>query len=438
MQIQFEQHIKTRFPDLKGKKILLTISGGIDSVVLAHLSKRAKLTISFAHCNFHLRGEESDGDQLFVEKLAEELGVPLFVQHFDTKKYGLENKLSTQLSARKLRYDWFEELRHEHEFDCIFTAHHVNDSLETFLINTIRGTGLEGLTGIPEQNGSIIRPLLPFSRKEILAYAKSEDIAWREDSTNASVKYERNKIRHQVIPIFEDENPHLLSSFVKTQQHLQDASDLLEEYNVLLFEEIVTDVAGDLYFNIQKIREKSNPKAVLYQLLKNYGFTAWEDIYRLLSSQSGKVVFSPSHRLLKNREELILTKIPDENNDPQEIEITETDAEIVFPLGKLIFTTAHSFEKSNVNQIYVDKSLVNFPLKLRRWKESDYFRPFGMKGKKKISSYLKDEKFSLVEKEKVWLLISEGKVVWIIGHRADERFKVKPSISNIMKIELIN
>lgn len=437
MQTQFEQHIKSQFPFLKGKKILLTISGGIDSVVLAYLCKDAGLDFAMAHCNFRLRGKESDADEAFVEALAKEMEVELFIKPFDTEKFATENKMSIQVAARKLRYDWFAELAEDHGIDFIFTAHHANDSLETFLINTIRGTGLEGLTGIPEQNEQILRPLLAFSRKEIRAYAEKERISWREDSSNASTKYERNKIRHQVIPIFEDENPNLLNSFRKTQQHLQDTSDLLQEYTAVLFNEIVQEIGGSLHFDIQKIQEKSNPKAVLYQLLKAYEFTAWKDILALLTAQSGKMVFSPGYRLLKDRKTLILTAVVSEGAENQEIEISERTKQIEFPLGKLIFEDTETFGKAGKSQIYVNKHLIKFPLKLRKWKESDYFYPFGMNGKKKVSRYFKDEKFSLVEKEDAWLLVSDERILWIIGHRADERFRVKSGTSDLTAIHFV-
>ncbi|HET8837369.1 MAG TPA: tRNA lysidine(34) synthetase TilS, partial [Flavobacteriaceae bacterium] len=255
MQIDFENHLLKTFPFIKGKRILLAISGGIDSVVLGYLCQHIKLDFVLAHCNFSLRGKESDGDELFVKNLAQEWGRELFIKKFNTQKIAAERKCSIQVAARELRYDWFQNLAEKWNFDYIFTAHQADDNLETYLINTIRGTGLEGLTGIPEINGMILRPLLPFSRSEIETYAKTSSIFWREDSSNASSKYLRNKIRHEVIPVLKTENPHLLQSFSKTQQHLQEASDLIAECSKLLFEEIVEKKGDELHFDIQKIVE---------------------------------------------------------------------------------------------------------------------------------------------------------------------------------------
>lgn len=437
MQPRFDQHLLHNFPFLKGKKLLLAISGGIDSVVLTHLCKKANLDFSLAHCNFRLRGNESDADEFFVKDLSKKLNVPLFVEVFDTKKFAEENKLSIQVAARELRYDWFQKLSETLGFDYILTAHHANDNLETFLINTLRGTGLEGLTGIPEQNGNILRPLLPFSRKEIEAFAKTEKITWREDSSNATDKYLRNKIRHQIVPILEKENPQLLETFAKTQNHLQDASDLLKDYSKILFDEIVDRKGEELHFNIQKIQAKPNPKVVLYQLLKAYGFSEWENVTDLLSTQPGKMLFSATHRLVKDREVLILTDKISQKNDDRTIEITKKNTEVSFPFGKIKIEEFDSFQKSGKNEIYVEKNAIKFPLKLRKWKKGDYFYPFGMTGRKKVSDFLKDEKFSVPEKEKVWLLFSENKIVWIIGQRADDRFKVKENTSGVFKIKCV-
>lgn len=434
MQAQFDRHLKNRFPFMRGKKILLAISGGIDSVVLAVLCKNAHLDFAMAHCNFHLRGKESDGDEAFVENLANEWGIEVFVQPFDTEKYARENKISIQVAARELRYEWFQNLATELGFDYIFTAHHADDNLETFLIHTIRGTGLEGLTGIPERNENILRPLLIFSRKDIHDFAESEEISWREDSSNASKKYLRNKIRHDVLPVLKAENSQLLETFANTQKYLQEASGLLKEYTGILYDEIIEEIDRELHFDIEKIQEKSTPKAVLYQLLKPFGFTEWENVYDLLLAQSGKMVFSATHRLVKDRGKLILTENPLETSEEQEIQIPYEVRDVVFPLGKLTIFEAEKFQKSTQNEIYVDKNTIKFPLKLRKWKNGDYFYPFGMTGRKKVSAFLKDEKFSLTEKEKIWVLLSGNEIMWIVGQRADDRFKVEPNSAQILKI----
>jgi len=226
---KFDQHITMNFPFLKESKLLLAISGGLDSVVLMHLCNQLKLSVSLAHCNFKLRNEESDLDEEFVIKLSQILNNQIFTIHFDTENYAQEHKTSIQIAARNLRYQWFQELVSTHHFDYILTAHHADDNLETFLINLTRGSGLEGFTGIPEKNGNIIRPLLPFSRAEILEYAKENQLKWREDASNASTKYVRNKIRHQIVPILKEINPNLLDSFSKTLTHLQESQQMIED-----------------------------------------------------------------------------------------------------------------------------------------------------------------------------------------------------------------
>lgn len=415
-------------------KILLAISGGVDSVVLAHLCKQAELNFSLAHCNFRLRGAESNADEDFVQNLAKKLEVPLYIEYFDTEDYAKENKLSIQMAARKLRYDWFEKLTADLGFTYLLTAHHANDSLETFLINTTRGTGLEGLIGIPEKNKNILRPLLSFTRKQILAYAEANALSWREDSSNLSEKYLRNKIRHKVIPVLAHENPQLMDNFLKTQAHLQDALDLLEEYSQQLHREIITERGEELYLDIQKISEKNKPGAVLYQLLKDYGFRDWEKVESLLTAQSGKVIFSSTHRLIKNRNELILDRLSSEKFP--ELKISAETRQKLFPGWKLVFEKTNTYKKSGRNEIFVDYDKMKFPLLLRKGKPGDWFYPFGMKGRKKLSKFLKDEKFSLPEKEKIWVLLSGNKIVWIVGIRPDERFKVTSGSKNILKISL--
>ena len=292
MRQKFSNHINTKLPFLKGKKLLIAISGGIDSVVLTHLLSTLDFTISLAHCNFKLRKKESDLDEAFVLSLGKQLNLKTFTSQFETEKFAKENKQSTQIAARNLRYSWFEEIIKKHQFDFVLTAHHANDNLETFLINLTRGTGLEGLTGIPEKNVNIVRPLLVFSRDEIIAFAKENNIDWREDQSNSSTKYIRNKIRHQVVPVLKEINPNLLDSFGKTSSHLQESQQIIDDKIDSVSKDIVIkDFSTSLEMtkiNIKKINQLSNPKAYLYQLLKAYHFTEWNDVYNLLSAQSGK------------------------------------------------------------------------------------------------------------------------------------------------------
>ena len=431
-----EDHINKNLPFLKKGKLLIAISGGLDSVVLTQLCHQLKLHISLAHCNFNLRGKESDTDEDFVLNLAEELNLEVFVESFDTENYAQENKLSIQMAARELRYHWFLELTTQLHFDYVLTAHHADDNLETFLINVTRGTGLEGLTGIPETNGHIVRPLLPFSREMILEYAKNNNLAWREDSSNASTKYLRNKLRHDVIPILKELNPQLLQSFDKTQNNLQDSKDIIEDAITRIQKKVVTIEGDNILVNIKKVRKLSNPKSYLYELLKDFGFTEWDDVYNLLSSQSGKVVVSKTHRLVKDRNFLIITILHAESNH-DDIKIQEHDSQIVLPFGIMTFKTVTKISTTDRSSIYVDKDLLKYPLTVRKWEKGDYFYPFGMTGKKKLSKFFKDEKWSLPEKEQALLLVSDdNEIIWIINSRMDNRFKVTDKTTTILKLEL--
>ncbi|WP_296317576.1 tRNA lysidine(34) synthetase TilS [Winogradskyella sp. UBA3174] len=434
----FKKHIDTTLEFLLKKRLIIAISGGLDSVVLAHLCKSLSLNFALAHCNFNLRAEESNTDEDFVLELADQLEVEVFIQNFDTQAYADQNKRSIQMAARELRYDWFNELATQLQFDYILTAHHADDNLETFLINFTRGTGLNGLTGIPVVNDNIVRPMLPFSRETIEAYARAHAINWREDSSNSSRKYLRNKLRHEVVPILKEINPQLLDSLQNTLENLNDTADIVEESLDAVLKRAITNIdENGITFKISDFSKLNNPKAYLFEMFKTYGFTQWNDIVNLLDAQSGKQVLSNSHRLIKHREHLILTEIKEGIQDA----ITLSDVEVQSgakdtDLGEFSFEDVILIDSGSKNKIYIDKNKLTFPLELRLWKEGDYFHPIGMKGKKKISKYLKDEKLSLIEKEKTWLLISNDKVVWVVGKRADNRFRVTETTKSILKIEL--
>lgn len=437
MQKDFKNHINSNLSFLNKSKLLIAISGGIDSVVLAYLCKSLNFNFSLAHCNFNLRAEESNKDEVFVEELAEDLDVEVFIQNFDTEAYAKAHKRSIQMAARELRYDWFKELAEQLKFDYILTAHHADDNLETFLINFTRGTGLNGLTGIPMINDNIVRPLLPFSRLQIEAYVKANKIAWREDASNASRKYLRNKLRHEVVPILKEINPQLLDSFQNTIRNLNDTALIVDE-SLKDFKEraiVSQDIYGTSY-KVSEFKKSSSPKAYLFEIFKNYGFTEWNDIVDLLDAQSGKLVKSNTNRLIKHREYLILTDLGDLEQSEKTLVINEDVNEIETPIGKLTFTNVEGVYDTSKHTIYVDKDLLKFPLELRLWKEGDTFQPIGMTGKKKVSKYLKDEKLSLVEKENTWLLTSDNKVVWVIGKRADDRFKVTKHTKTIVEVNI--
>lgn len=435
MLIQLKNHIEKDLDFLNQGKLLIAISGGVDSVVLTYLMHKLGANVALAHCNFNLRGSESDADEDFVLNLAEKLDLEVLVQRFDTEKYAKENKRSIQMAARELRYSWFEELSEQLNFDYILTGHHADDNLETFLINFTRGTGLEGLTGIPEVNGEFVRPLLPFSSDAIVAYAKENNIKWRDDSSNASVKYLRNKLRHEVIPILKEINPSLLQSFQSTLSNLNDTADIVEEStNAVLKRAIETIDDNHIAFKISEFKKVNNPKAYLYEVFKDYGFTEWNDLVDLLDAESGKQVFSETHRLIKNRAHLLLS---DRTQDESlTISILEKEKQVKTPLGILFFDEADAVFGKQEHIIFVDKDTLQFPLTLRKKEEGDVLYPIGMSGKKKLSKYYKDEKLSLIDKENTWLLCSGNDIVWVVNRRADNRFKVNESTKNILKITL--
>ena len=435
MQNLFYQHLQTQFPFLENKKLLLAVSGGLDSMVLLHLLQQLPYTIAIAHCNFQLRGIESFEDQSFVQNYALQHQIPFYYTQFDTQAFANDYKLSTQVAARELRYDWFYEQLELHQFDFVLTAHHADDNLETFLINLSRGTGLDGLSGIPAQNDAVLRPLLPFSRAAIEEYAKANNLQWREDSSNASDKYLRNQIRHHLVPILKELNPDFLKAFGMTQEYLQQAQELVADAASMVYQQVAREEEDTIYFDLKQLLRLPNYASYLYQWLKEYGFSAWDDIYNLVDSQSGKQVFSSEYRLLKDRDFFILSPIQEPEKELYFIEKNQDKVKI--PL-KLQFCKVADINKADSSTIFVDESKLSYPLVLRKWQEGDFFYPLGMKGKsKKVSKFFKDEKMALLDKENTWLLCSNDAIVWVIGMRADERFKVENITNTILKIELI-
>jgi tRNA(Ile)-lysidine synthase len=432
---KLENHIAQNFSFLNGKRLLLATSGGLDSMVMVDLFKKLDFDFAIAHCNFQLRGLESFGDQNFVQNYADTNGINLFLTQFDTEAFAKDYKLSTQVAARELRYSWFYELLENEKFDYILTAHHADDNLETFLINLVRGTGLDGLTGIPAQNENVIRPLLIFSRSEIETYAKENAIDWREDSSNASDKYLRNKIRHNLVPILKELNTDFLSSFYKTQSYLQESKVMTEDASILVYQQVAKEKGEDIHFDLNQLKKLPNYKSYLYQWLVDFGFSAWDDIYDLVESQSGKQVFSNEFRLLKNRNFLVLSPI-NVTNEAEEYFIDQNQKDVKVPLN-LSFSKVEAISTVLNTTIFVDEDKLEFPLVLRRWVEGAIFQPFGMQGKsKKVSKFFKDEKLSLIEKESAWLLYSGNEIVWIVGIRQDERFRISNTTKNILKIQL--
>lgn len=430
----FKKHLDENLPLLREKKLLVAVSGGIDSVVLAFVLSKLNYNISLAHCNFKLRGIESDEDEEFVRFFSDKLQLKLFVTNFNTASFASDNKLSIQVAARELRYIWFHQTLEENNLDFIATAHHLDDNLETFLINFSRGTGLEGLTGIPIQNNKIVRPFLPFSRKEIEEFALEHKLEWREDSSNSSDKYLRNNFRHHLIPILKENNSNFLKSFQETIKHLQQAKSMVDDASVLIYKQVVTEDENRKFFRLFDLKRLPNYEAYLYQWLQPFGFKAWKDVYNLVEAQSGKYILSDNFRLSKDRDFLVLEEIP--QKDVQEYFLHE-NSEIDFPIQLSMKNVEKWENSSNPNLIFVDKEKLNFPLTIRKWREGDYFCPFGIQGSKKISKYFKDEKLSLSDKESKWLLLSDNQIVWIIETVQDRRFKIDDTTRQILQIEVL-
>ena len=432
MLAQFQNHINQNFNFLANKKLIIAVSGGLDSMVLLHLFHNIKQQIAIAHCNFQLRGLESFEDQNFVKNYASANDIPIFVTQFDTQNFAKDYKLSTQVAARNLRYDWFYELLETENFDYILTAHHLDDNLETFIINLSRGTGLDGLVGIPAINDKIVRTLLVFSRQEIENYATQNNIIWREDSSNASDKYLRNRIRHDIIPKLKDLNPNFLNAFQKTQNYLQESQTMVDDAANMIYQQVATEINDEIHFDLLKLKTLTNFNSYLYLWLQDFGFTAWNDIYDLATSQTGKIIYTTDYQLIKNRNHLVLSPILE--NDDEIYLVEKNQLEVKFPIN-LLFSDETDIQNANVNTIFVDQEKLLFPLIIRKWKEGDNFQPFGMNGSsKKVSKFFKDEKLSVLEKQKKWILISDNQIVWIIGLRQDERFKIENSTKNILKI----
>ena len=435
---KFKQHLHQNFPFLGDSKLLIAISGGVDSVVLAHLCSQLDLNFSLCHCNFNLRGQESDDDEAFVTSLAKTLKIPVYSTAFETEKYAAKNKVSIQVAARDLRYTWFYELLDTKGYNYVLTAHNTNDNLETFIINLTRGSGLEGFTGIPPVNEKSVRPLLAFSRDDITLFAIKNGIIWREDKSNASIKYVRNKVRHKVIPVLKELNPHVLESFQNTIEYLNESQSIINDAVKNITANVVSYKNDVLKISCKEIEKLSNKKAYLYQLLQAYGFTAWNDIVDLISAQPGKQVFSNTHRLLKDRNFLILTTINKSQSIKGPILIDQKVSEITNPI-KLTIQNTDDYTCKNNHQIIIDNDLINYPLSLKKWHHGDAMYPTGMTGSKKISQLFKDNKLSLLDKEKIWMLTdAKDHIIWVIGLRQDRRYLANKTSKNRLKISYLS
>lgn len=420
-------------------KLLLAVSGGVDSVVLCELCRQAGYDFIIAHCNFQLRGEESHRDEQFVRGLGIKYGVDTFVREFDTKKYVEDNHISIQEAAREIRYNYFKLLVAESSYaKYLLTAHHSDDNIETILMNFFRGTGLHGLTGIPEKTGYIRRPLLNFSKDELIAFANENKLEWVEDSSNESSKYTRNFFRNEVIPA-------ISKVFPQVKENLQNNANRFEEIEKLyklsvneIKKKLCKNKGNEILVPVKQLMGYSST-ALIYEIIWPYGFTERQvdEVKKLAESGSGKYIDSPnnSFRIIRHRHWFIISPVT--STGSENIIIEKDEKRILFSEGKLKIEVTNDRQPATSNNIAcLDLNMIVFPLLLRKWKQGDYFYPLGMRKKKKLARFLIDQKLSKTEKEKVWVMESNQRIMWVVGYRIDDRVKITDKTKSILRMEL--
>ncbi len=438
--------------------LLLAVSGGLDSVVLCELCQQAGFDFVIAHCNFRLRGEESGRDEMFVQELGRKYNKEVLVKRFDTEKYAVENKVSIQVAARELRYGWFYSLVDSSQLtvgrnglkdqtvngqlptaNYLLTAHHLDDNIETVLMNFFKGTGIAGLRGMLPKQDKIIRPLLFAGKDDVKQFAEDHHLAWVEDSSNESDKYSRNYFRHQVIPLVEKVYPGAAGNLADNIDRFRDI-ELLYHQSISRHKKGLFEQKGDeVHIPVLKLKKSAPLHTVIFEIIKEYNFSPGqiEGVINLLDSESGKFIRSSTHRILKNRNWLIISS--NQNKSSQTILIEEDEQSIVFENGRLriALIPAINCQPSTANSIaMLDADEISFPLLLRKWKQGDYFYPLGMTKKKKLNRFFIDNKVSQTGKEKTWVLEMNKKIIWIVGSRIDNRFKITPQTKSILKMEI--
>jgi tRNA(Ile)-lysidine synthase len=438
---QFNNYWKKEFRHLSTSNchLLLAVSGGLDSVVLTDLVSKAGFNFTIVHCNFQLRGAESERDEQFVQELAKKYNKEIFVQKFNTAEYAEQNKVSIQVAARELRYTWFSELinsKFKIQNSKVLTAHHADDNIETVLMNFFRGTGIKGLHGILPTQDYILRPLLFAKRIEIETYVKDNQLSWVEDSSNDSDKYSRNFFRHQIIPlvkkIFPNTEDNLLANIERWKEVEEIYNQSIAQTKAILIEQ----KGNEFYIPVLKLVKQKPLATIVYEIIKDFGFTALQvnDVVQLLQATNGKFVASLTHRIIRNRNWLIVAPVI--ATEAIHILIEKPNSSTQFIGGTLKVETLENISTipDDVNLVQLDIAKIQFPLILRKWKVGDYFYPLGMEKKKKISRFLIDKKLSTTQKENIWLIESNNKIIWIVGQRIDNRFKVLPSTKAILQL----
>jgi tRNA(Ile)-lysidine synthase len=425
-------------------KLLIAVSGGADSAVLCQLCKQAGYDFAIAHCNFKLRGEESDRDENFVRKLAEQYSVNIFVKEFDTTALAKEHRTSIEETARNLRYDWFATLMLEYNFNYLLTAHHADDNIETVTMNFFRGTGVKGMRGILQKQKNIVRPLLFARRKDIELFADQNKIAFVTDSTNEESDYTRNYFRNELIPAIEKIYPETANNILKNINRFTDVEFLYNESVLTIKSKLLEKRGNEVYIPVLKLAKIKPLQTIIYEIINEHNFTASQvgEVEKLLNSESGKYITSSTHRILRNRKWLIISPL----NNVEEVShylIEENQTSVLFAGGKLEINAIEKPESlvTDADTAFIDAANIKYPLLLRKWKQGDYFYPLGMtnlpagrQGKKKLSRFFIDVKLSLTEKENVWVLESDKKIIWVVGLRIDDRFKVLSNKKDVVKL----
>lgn len=433
---QFLNHIQVNQLFPRDARVLLAVSGGLDSVVMAALFREAGFSFGIAHVNFQLRGEESQGDEAFVKALAGTLGVPCYVTHFDTQALADEHKLSIQMMARELRYAWFESLMKQEGYAHLATAHQQQDSVETVLMHWMHGMSLDGLTGIPVKQGAVIRPLLFASRDAIRAYALRHQLSWREDSSNASADYTRNFLRLEILPRLRQLNPSLDDTVTRGMHKLKGELALAHRGLQQWEQAFVTRTPDRLSIRKDGLSDPETATGVLYQCIRSYGFhfDVCASVIAALHGQSGKRFLSTTHQLVIDRDVLLVTEHTDHWH---EVIIGEQTGDAVLGPWQLTMEVLPDVQRSaDPFDATLDLDLLRFPLTWRRWRAGDFFYPLGMNHRKKVSDFLVDNKVPLTDKDAVTVLESDGEIIWVAGYRIDNRFRITPQTRRVVRFSL--
>ncbi|SDD64427.1 tRNA lysidine(34) synthetase TilS [Niabella drilacis] len=419
-------------------RLLLAVSGGVDSVVLGQLCKEASFDFGVAHCNFQLRGAASDRDEEFVKALAENWAVPFYSIRFNTSEFATVNRLSIQEAARELRYQWFEEIRKKEGFDYILTAHHANDNIETLLMNFFRGTGINGLTGIKEKNGALVRPLLFAKRTALEQFLQDQSLSFVQDASNLKDDYTRNFIRNRLLPEIASVYPEAEQNLVHNVQRFREINALYQQSVMQYRKKLVTQKGNELFIPVLLLLKTVAPLTVLFEIIKDYGFSAGQlpEVFALTGSDSGRFTASATHRVIRDRKHLIIAPLaPSERSRI----LIEQPGTYFFDEGTLHFRLKENTGSipATAATVWLDARQVQFPIQLRPWRTGDYFYPLGMVKKKKVARFLIDQKLTATGKEKVWVLEMQQKILWVIGHRIDHRFRVTDTTREVVEISYL-